>query len=328
MTNTLTMWVLARQCQSRPVLCNTIYHNICCYHSWFLLFLLHHAEGRTYRLQRRYSACNMQLLLYNLLTVSTCGYVAQSVGMKVENPSSIINFFFSTKIQFFSGRALRAALRHCLGRSDGRAQTPGVSESAAVAAGSDRLASAWGYHSCETDLVQESKSFNALKISARDKHLFFFHVISWWTFRWNRQEVVADQRRAQGIGLWVEIWHRNKTACSESNPGQNSRSKSTNCPKKGRLLRFESNSKATSDGGAQKLGNNVRRGSELIATKVCSQIGRKWNAMFESHVVTSLDRTSFGFLFEDFFLASCLCKQSSTVFNVCYWPTIHNSISS
>ena len=153
------------------------------------------------------------------------------------------------------------------------------------------------------------------------------------------------------IGLWVKIWHRNKTACSESNPVQSSRSKSTTCPRKGSLLRFESNSTATSDGGAQKLGNDVRRdsesiatkvcsrigrkwnatcprkgrllrfesnstatsdggaqnlgndvshNSESIATKVCSQIGRKWNAMFESHVVTSVDRTSFDFRFEDF----------------------------
>ena len=71
-----------------------------------------------------------------------------------------------------------------------------------------------------------------------------------------------------------KIWHRNKTACSESNPVQSSRSKSTTCPRKGSLLRFKSNSTATSDGGAQKLGNNVWRDSESIATKVCS---RKWN---------------------------------------------------
>ena len=39
-----------------------------------------------------------------------------------------------------NGQALEAALRHCLGWSDGRAQTQGVSDSAAVAAGRDRLA--------------------------------------------------------------------------------------------------------------------------------------------------------------------------------------------
>ena len=72
-------------------------------------------------------------------------------------------------------------------------------------------------------------------------------------------------------------------------------------PRKGRLLRFESNSTATSDGGAQKLGNDVWHDSDSIATKVCSQVGRKWNAMFETHVVTSVDRTSFDFRFDDFF---------------------------
>ena len=39
-----------------------------------------------------------------------------------------------------NGQALGAALRFCLHGSDGQAQTQGVSESAAVAAGSDRLA--------------------------------------------------------------------------------------------------------------------------------------------------------------------------------------------
>ena len=146
-----------------------------------------------------------------------------------------------------------------------------------------------------------------------------------WKFRWNWVQLARSYCRPKQrpllrstfrsyIGLWLKIWHRNKTACSESNPVQSSRSKSTTCPRKGRLLRFESNSTATSDGGAQKLGSDVWHDSESIATKVSSQIGRKWNAMFESHIVTIVDRTSFNFRFEDFFWAICLCKQSSTVF--------------
>ena len=102
------------------------------------------------------------------------------------------------------------------------------------------------------------------------------------------------------ISLWVKIWHRNKTTCSKSNPVQSSNSKRKTGPRKGRLLRFESNSKATSDDCTQKLGNYVKHDSESIATRVCSQIGCKWNVMFESHVVTSVDRTSFDFRFEDF----------------------------
>ena len=98
--------------------------------------------------------------------------------------------------------------------------------------------------------------------------------------------------------LWAKIWHRNKTACSKSNPVQSSRSKSTTWPRKRSLLRFKSNSTSTSDGSTQKLGNDVRRDSESIGTKLCSQICSKWNAMFESPVVISADRPSFNFLFE------------------------------
>ena len=115
------------------------------------------------------------------------------------------------------------------------------------------------------------------------------------------------------VGFWVKIWHRNKTACSESNPVQSSRSKSTTCPVVGRLLRFESNSTVLTDGCAQKLGKDVWHDSESIATKLCSQIGRKRNVMFENSVLTSIDRTSFDFrLEEDLFLGICLCNQPST----------------
>ena len=65
---------------------------------------------------------------------------------------------------------------------------------------------------------------------------------------------------------------------SQSNPVQSSRSKSTTCPRNGRLLTFELcklNNNATSDGGMQKLGNDVRCDSKQIATKVCRQISSK-----------------------------------------------------
>ena len=58
------------------------------------------------------------------------------------------------------------------------------------------------------------------------------------------------------LGLW-EYDIGQGTKCSKSNPVQSSRSKSTTCPRKESLLRFESNSIATSDGCAQKLGGNV-----------------------------------------------------------------------
>ena len=115
------------------------------------------------------------------------------------------------------------------------------------------------------------------------------------------------------IGLWVKIWHKNKTACSKLNLVQSSRSKLTTCGRKGCLLRFKLNTGAAAlDGDTQKLENYVWRDSESIATKVCSQISRKSIAMFERHVVTSVDETIFNFEFR-IFLAICLCKHSSTV---------------
>ena len=68
------------------------------------------------------------------------------------------------------------------------------------------------------------------------------------------------------------------------------------CPKKGRLLRFISNSKATSDGNVEKLGIQSLQPNRL--QKKC------YAMMFESHVVslvTSVDRTSFYFQFEHIF---------------------------
>ena len=64
----------------------------------------------------------------------------------------------------------------------------------------------------------------------------------------------------------------------------------TTCPGKGGVLRFELNSTATSDGGAQKLGNDVRKDSESIATKFAAiPVANE----MRSHVVTSLDRKFF-----------------------------------
>ena len=56
---------------------------------------------------------------------------------------------------------------------------------------------------------------------------------------------------------------------------QSTRSKLTSCQEKGRLLRFEKNGTdctATSDGSAQKLGNDVWHDSESITTKDCRRI--------------------------------------------------------
>ena len=94
------------------------------------------------------------------------------------------------------------------------------------------------------------------------------------------------------------------------------------CLRKGCMLKFKSNSTATPDGSTQQLESDVWYDSELIATKVCSLIGCKWNAMFENHVVASVDRlwSSFDFRFSELFFFVNNHLQ-------CKWQTIHNLIS-
>ena len=148
-----------------------------------------------------------------------------------------------------------------------------------------------------------------------------------WNFGWNSLEHSPKQCPLLSpifqslIGLWVQLWHRSKTAWSKLNPVQSSRSKLMTCPRKGSLLKFQSKSTAASDGWAQKLGNNVWHDSERIATKVCSQICCKWNAMFESSVETCIDWTSFDFHIEDFF-SNLLLKTTIC----CVTDQLHNSI--
>ena len=119
---------------------------------------------------------------------------------------------------------------------------------------------------------------------------YFFHVK--WNFHRSAGSCCRPRPRPIFLsfnGLWAKIWHKKKTACSESNPVQSSRSVSTNCPRKGCRIEQRSDFRWR----RAKLGNDIRRNSESIATKVCSQIGRKWNAIFESHIVTSLDSDTF-----------------------------------
>ena len=137
---------------------------------------------------------------------------------------------------------------------------------------------------------------------------FFFH----WKQNFHRiqnwREVVADQccahHFAKSFYHWFVSEQKNDIGTKPHVPNWilcKAAGVYKQLVRKGCLLRFESNSAATSDGSEQKLWNNVWRDSKSIATKVCSQFGSKWNVMFESHVVTSVDSTSFDFQFEDFF---------------------------
>ena len=94
------------------------------------------------------------------------------------------------------------------------------------------------YHSCYTDSVQESKRFWCFKNFGPLRALFFFI----WNYEIGEKLLLTQAApNSSVIGLWVEIWYRNKTTYSESNPVQSSRSKSTTCPRKGLQLRFELN---------------------------------------------------------------------------------------
>ena len=109
----------------------------------------------------------------------------------------------------------------------------------AVAAGSDRLA--WGKRAGSVLpllLYWISSTVKKVLMLCRYRAVttdFFFIMALEMKFPSNGREVVATQRPLlfsilqSFIGLWVQIWHRNKTACSELNPVQ-SRSKSMTCP--------------------------------------------------------------------------------------------------
>ena len=107
------------------------------------------------------------------------------------------------------------------------------------------------------------------------------------------------------IGPWEKIWHGNKTTCSGSNPVQSCRSKMTTCQRMSvsaasAQIWVEQHSYTERLQMAARKNletGDVRRDSESITTKLCSQMGCKWNAIFENHVVTSIDRTRFDFQF-------------------------------
>ena len=82
------------------------------------------------------------------------------------------------------------------------------------------------------------------------------------------------------IGLWVKIRYQNKSSCSKSNLVPCSRSKSTTCPRNGRLYKFKMKSTTTSNSDAcLKLSNDLLHGLQSITTKVCSQNGCIWKVM-------------------------------------------------
>ena len=141
--------------------------------------------------------------------------------------------------------------------------------------------------------VRESKRFSCLVNFAPFRSFFFI---------WNEfflMEFTTTQRCSifDHSMLWVKIRHRIKSACSESNQilckavDQNRRpvlEKAVSGPSAQLPIKQNSNFRCYHE----KLGNNLWIDSELIETKDCSQICRKWNAIFESHLVWWTGKTS------------------------------------
>ena len=87
-------------------------------------------------------------------------------------------------------------------------------------------------YSCDTDSVPESKRFQCF-LNFGPRRVTFFSCEMRFSMELARCCCRPKQRPSlcsivwSFIGLWVEMWHRNKTACSKSNPVQSTRSKLT-----------------------------------------------------------------------------------------------------
>ena len=148
-----------------------------------------------------------------------------------------------------------------------------------------------------------------------------------WKFRWNWREDFADQSSRlvapiASLHLSIRHWSLSRNMTYE----QNRMFRIESCAKQQVWIDDLSEERASAQvrieqpsdfrWRAQMLGNDVRRDSESIATKVCCQIGHKWNEMFEGRVVTSVAPAMTGLpsIFDlKIFWAICLCKHSTTV---------------
>ena len=93
-------------------------------------------------------------------------------------------------------------LRHSRGQSDWQAQTQVVSKSVAVAVGQDTAYfRKTCYHSCNTDLVEESKRFWCFfKFWAVTFSGKLIEILFW-------SKVEAHSQHPVDAGLWMAFWH-------------------------------------------------------------------------------------------------------------------------
>ena len=138
---------------------------------------------------------------------------------------------------------------------------------------------------------------------------FFFHLK--WTFNglnenlWSTKVAFVASLNPSTIHWSLsKKRHGNISSFSELYPVQSRRCKFTPYPRIWRLYRFLLNSTATSDGGAQKLENNLWQQSWSLAWVWVDHMihiqnlhpnpsQSKWKAMFESHAETFIDWMSF-----------------------------------
>ena len=117
-----------------------------------------------------------------------------------------------------------------------------------VAAGSDSLAyrlACWKHATTFSTLTQFKGQFFWMFCRLRQQQALLFFM--WHEIFYGIGKSCCQPKQHPSlcsifqsvIGLWVEIWLGTKTACSESNPVQSSRSKSMTCPRKVHLLKFK-----------------------------------------------------------------------------------------
>ena len=96
--------------------------------------------------------------------------------------------------------------------------------------------------------------------------------------------------------LWVGLGNRNQSACSKLNLVQSSRSQSTTCPRKGRLLRFGWNSPTWQLMAAMA----ARKCLEMMSDIVLNWSQLKSAAKLVANEMRYLKATSLGFRTKDF----------------------------
>ena len=188
------------------------------------------------------------------------------------------------------------------------AQTQGISKLAAVAAGSDQLA--WGKHATTLVILTQFKSqegSNACKYQTAIVTFFFMwneidQKINSYSMKlaknccWPKQRPLLSSIFLSGIGLWVNIWHRNKTNVLNWILCKAAGLNHWQCP-----VCVCSNSNGTAQLLQMAAHKCLETMSGMILNQLQPKFAAKWHLMFESIVVTSVDKQASIFDLKIFF---------------------------